>query len=167
MSFQASHIRPTTDRVKESVFNILGQDLTGASVLDLFAGTGNLAIESVSRGAGPVVAVEKHPKSLQIIRRNLRELGIEDQVRVVKSDVFAYLKNFTSEPFDLILVDPPFTQKLGHEVMLTLAEAEVLAEQGNIVIEVAQKERLDEIYKNLRRIDLRNFGDKLVAFFSY
>ena len=89
VSFNADHIRPTTDRVKESIFNKLQNDVPGGRVLDLFSGTGNLAIESLSRGAESVVAVEMSKKSLAIIRKNLEKLGIKGEIQVVGDDVLS------------------------------------------------------------------------------
>lgn len=165
-SFKADHIRPTSDRVKESLFNILGQTLEGLRVLDLFSGTGNLAIESFSRGAIYVEAVEKHPKSLTIIRKNLEALELSKSVRVVQSDVFAYLKKYRGDPFDLVLVDPPFTESLADSVMEEISRSGVWQKGTLIAIESSGKEKIGDAYVDLVCIDRRDFGDKILSIFQ-
>ena len=166
VSFQADHIRPTTDRVKESVFNILQAYFEDSSVLDLFSGTGNLAIEALSRGAKSVQAVENHKKSLSILRENLNKLKVQDEVKVHPLDVFQFLKKYQGPSFDIIFIDPPFTKALAHDVMLTLASSNVVGPQTWVVIESSDHERLDSEYSRLKRLDQRDFGDKKVSFFQ-
>ena len=105
-------LRPTTDYVKESLFNILGDRCKEARVLDLFSGTGSLSIEAFSRGASYVEAVEKRKVSLQILYKNLNFLKIKDQIQVISMDVFKYLRHYKKKSFDIILIDPPFKKKL-------------------------------------------------------
>ncbi len=166
VSFKAEHIRPTTDRVKESLFNILGQSLDNYRVLDLFSGTGSLALEAHSRGAKYVEAVEKHPKSLAIIRKNLEEFGVAKGVRVVKSDVFAYLKKYQGDIFDLILVDPPFTEKLAHAAMEEISRSGTWGKETLIAIESSGQEKILDQYLELLCIDRRDFGDKMLSIFQ-
>ena len=165
-SFKASHLRPTSDRVKESLFNILGTRVEGSRVLDLFAGTGNLSIEAHSRGASQVVSVEKHPSSIAIIRKNQELLGIKAGIEIVRSDVLKYLKNFEGEPYDLVLVDPPFTEKMAHDVMVALSTSRVGDNRTVVAIESAGRERLDDVYQEWTRIDSRDYGDKILSFFE-
>jgi 16S rRNA (guanine966-N2)-methyltransferase len=115
--FQADHIRPTTDRVKESLFNILGDFCDNARVLDLFAGTGSLGFEALSRGAREVVFVEQNRKSIDIIRRNHEKLRVSESLQIVNKDVLSFLRSYSGEPFDLIFIDPPFTEEMADEVM--------------------------------------------------
>ena len=164
-SFAADHIRPTTDRVKESLFNIIAADIPEAKVLDLFSGTGNLAIEALSREAKHVTCVESHKKSLSIIRENLKLLEITDQIEIVCSDVFTYLKDYISEPFDVILIDPPFTKAIGHDVMLALSESTAIKPNTVVAIETAKKERIETKYGNLIGQTQRNYGDKILTIF--
>lgn len=166
VSFDADHIRPTTDRVKESIFNILQSQWDGARVLDLFAGTGNLSIEALSRGASVVVSVESHVKSLKIMTDNMKLLGIQkDEMQTVKSDVFSYLSKYSSDPFDIVLADPPFTEKIAHKVMTQLSLSKVFHRGTILIVESSKHETVEEHYKNLARFDSRNFGDKLVSFY--
>lgn len=164
-NFKADHIRPTTDRVKETLFNILMSDVPGARVLDLFSGTGNLAIEAWSRGAAYVEAVELNKKSLQIIRENIKELQIGREIRVVPQDVFKYLKAFKGQPFDLVFVDPPFTEKIAHLCIESIAESTVCRPGGVVIIESSRHERMDDQYKSFKLLDRREFGDKSASIF--
>ena len=165
IAFSAKHIRPTTDRVKESIFNKLQADMPDARVLDLFSGTGNLAIESYSRGANYVEAVEKNPKSIKIIKQNLETLSISEGIKVLSMDVLKYLQNYDGEPFDILLIDPPFTQALSHSVLELLGNSKALKTGTQVVIESAMAERVDEEYPGLKLLDQKNFGDKKVTFF--
>lgn len=164
VSFKADHIRPTTDRIKESIFNKLQSEIEGARVLDLFSGTGSLAIEAISREAVSVTAVEMNKKSIEIIKRNIQLLGIKN-LDIVGQDVFKFLKKYTGEPFDLIFCDPPFTEKLAHQLFTELASSSVYGPNTLIVAESAGKEALLDEYFPLIRFDKRDYGDKIVSYF--
>lgn len=164
--FKAEHLRPTTDRVKESLFNILQASWEGARVLDLFSGTGNLSFEALSRGALEVVAVEQNLQSVEIILKNSVALGSPKELSLKKRDVFKYLESYDGEPFDVVLADPPFTQAIAHDVMEALASSRVYGSDSVLVVEAARRERLETLYPPLREIDRRQFGDKLLAFFQ-
>ncbi|MCB0355851.1 MAG: 16S rRNA (guanine(966)-N(2))-methyltransferase RsmD [Bdellovibrionales bacterium] len=166
VSFSASHIRPTTDRVKESIFNKLQTDIQEARVLDLFAGTGNLTIESYSRGAQYVEAVESHIKSLKIIKDNLAHLQVSENIKVIKQDVLKYLQKYAGPAFDIILIDPPFTKALSHSVLEIIGSSQVLQSGSIVVIESAKAERVDENYNGLKFLEQKSFGDKKVTFFK-
>lgn len=166
--FKGGHLRPTTDRVKETIFNKLMGLIEGASVLDLFSGTGNLGIEALSRGARRVVSVESHRSSLKIISQNHRKLGIEGEVEVVAQDVLRFLNSYgeADEKFEIVLIDPPFTKKMAHEVMELMADSNVIAHGGWVVIESSSQERIDSEYRGFSQLDFRSFGDKNVSFFE-
>lgn len=163
--FKGQHLRPTMDRIKESLFNILQGEVEDARVLDLFSGTGNLSLEAISRGAKEVVAVENHRDSLAIIRKNLAHFKIKDEITLVPSDVFKFLQGFMGEPFAIILIDPPFTKKIGHEVMEALASSSVLAPACTVAIETGKHERIDDEYPPLKLKDRRDYGDKSLSLF--
>jgi len=165
VSFNASHIRPTTDRVKESIFNILMSEVPGAHVLDLFSGTGNLGIESLSREAEDVCFVEKNKKSLKILKENLNKLKIKSNFEIYSEDVFSFLKKYSGKGFEVILIDPPFTEALGHSVMEALAGSKVLKEGSVVAIETAKKEKIEESYQQLSLHKRKEFGDKILSIF--
>lgn len=166
-SFQAPHIRPTTDRVKESIFNKLSSYWQEARVLDLYSGTGNLSFEAHSWGAEYVLAVESHNKSLKIISENQKALGIGKEVQVRRADVLQFLKNYKENPFDVILIDPPFTLQLAHPTMEAVAQSGVWHKDSVIVIESSAQERMDGVYGDLKRTSQKSFGDKSLSFFSF
>lgn len=167
VDFKADHIRPTTDRVKETLFNKLMFDIEGARVVDLFSGTGNLGLESLSRGAREVIFVEKHPKSLEILRQNLAKLKVPaSDYRIVNMDVLAYLKSYEGEPFDIIFADPPFTEKMAHAVMEHASKSSAFGAQTLMAIESERREKMEDLYADLERYDHREFGDKILSFFS-
>ena len=163
-TFKADHIRPTTDRVKESIFNKLQGYVDGARVLDLFSGTGNLACEAVSRGAVHVDAVELSKKSVAIIRENVELLDIGDEIRIHTDDVMKYLARYKGDPYDLILCDPPFTQKLADTVLETLSRSAAVGSDTIIMVEASSHETVKESYPGLERTDSRDYGDKQVTF---
>lgn len=165
VSFKAAHIRPTTDRVKESLFNIWRDEVEGARVLDLFCGTGNLGLEALSRGAESVTFVDAHPKSIQILRQNLDKLRVEEDHLVITSDVYKFLKK-EQEPFDLILIDPPFTEEMADEVMQALSESSIFRVGTRIAIESGRREKIGDVYGRLYRYDGREFGDKFLSLFQ-
>lgn len=166
-SFQADHIRPTTDRVKETLFNKWMTDVAHAQVLDLFAGTGNLGLESLSRGARHVDFVEANVKSIQILKKNVDLLKLQPgEYSIHKQDVLQYLAKYRGEPYDLILADPPFTEKMAHDVMQAIDASQSFGTGTLIAIESHKKERMDEAYTNLYRYDCKDYGDKVLSFFA-
>jgi 16S rRNA (guanine966-N2)-methyltransferase len=166
VSFQAGHIRPTTDRVKESLFNIISAEIEGARVLDLFCGTGSLGLEALSRGATEVTFVEKNRKSIVITEQNLAKLKIENGYSIVTKDVLSFLKSYQGEPFDLVFADPPFTEEMAHDVMLAADVSKIFADHTLMMIESGRREKIDSDYQNLTRYDVREFGDKFLSFYK-
>ena len=166
VSFDADHIRPTTDRVKQTLFDKL-MGLTGeARVLDLFSGTGNLGIEALSREASHVDFVEENRKSLSILKENLNKLRITDGFKIHPVDVFKYLKRYEGAAYQLILADPPFTQKWADEVMTAIAASSAIGTDTIVAIESAAKETIRDVYSDLNLLDRKNFGDKNLSLFK-
>ena len=126
--------RPTTDRVKEGLFSALQFDIEGRRVLDLFAGTGQLGIECLSRGAAIAVFVDRRADAVKLIRENLRLTELEDRARVVAGDSMEYLKSIR-EPFDIIFLDPPYAAGLLEPAIAHIAKFDILAPHGIIAAE--------------------------------
>ena len=126
--------RPTTDRVKEGLFNILQFDIEGRRVLDLFAGTGQLGIECLSRGAASAVFVDRRSDAVKLIRENLKTTELTENARVISGDSMEYLKSL-KEPFDIILLDPPYGTGLVQSAISHIAGFDILAPHGIIVAE--------------------------------
>lgn len=164
--FSADHIRPTTDRVKETLFNILQNDIAGARVLDLFAGTGNLGLEALSRGAAEVFFVESHSRSLEIIRKNIEKLKVTEPHTVWNQDVIRFLQKPPNSNFDIIFADPPFTREMADEVLTVISTSPVFSAHSVLAIESAKREKLEDNYGDVIRSDQRIFGDKILSFFT-
>lgn len=166
VSFDADHIRPTTDRVKETLFNMIQGYVEDARVLDLFSGTGNLGLEALSRGAREVVFVEKSRKSIQILEKNLQKLKISEGFQIINKDVISFLNNYAGDSFDVIFADPPFTQQMAHEVMEAADASKVFKPETLMMIESARREKILDDYTSLTRYNHREFGDKILSFFK-
>lgn len=126
-------VRPTTDRVKESMFNIIQFDIEGRRVLDLFAGTGQLGIEALSRGAAHAVFTDDSPVSVKTVRENVKMTGFEKVSSVIQCDAIAYIGR--GEKFDIIFLDPPYDTKLLDIALEKIFEFDILKENGIIVCE--------------------------------
>ncbi len=124
--------RETKDRVKESIFNSIQTFIPEAKVLDLFAGSGSLGIEAKSRGASEVVFVDNQEKALKVIRKNVLNLHIEHEVEIFPGDYETYL-NKTYQPFDVILLDPPYSMDILDDIIKTIARKKLLHKEGVIV----------------------------------
>ncbi len=161
-------IRPTADRVREAIFSILG---TGAvedvRVLDLFAGTGALGIEALSRGAREGVFVEEHPVALTVLRRNLETLKLAGRAQVLPVAVSLALKKLAikGEHFGLVFLDPPYGSGLAGETLEVLSRSRVLSRPAFVVAEHNRRESLPELLNDLERFELRRYGDTQVGFY--
>ncbi len=127
-------VRPTHDRVKEAVFSMLQNQLYGALVLDLFAGTGALGIEALSRGAKEAVFVDRAESSLKLVEANLEKTHLKEKAKVTKSDYHSFLQN-TNLKFDLIFLDPPYHEDFLEKALALIAEKKLLAPGGMIYCE--------------------------------
>jgi 16S rRNA (guanine966-N2)-methyltransferase len=159
-------VRPSADRVREALFARLG-DLQGVEALDLYAGTGALGIESLSRGAASVVFVERAPRSLAVLTRNLAVLDLAEHSRVLREDVSRGVRRLGREGlrFGLVLVDPPYGAGEDERALHALVESGVLAPQGTVVVERSRRHPLPAI-AGLERIDERRYGDTVIDRFS-
>lgn len=159
--------RPISDRVKEALFNILGLEIVGARVLDLFAGTGSVGIEALSRGAEHAVFVEKHAKALATIRTNLKRTRLENSARVVRADVFKYLTG-KSAAFDLIYVAPPQYLGLWKRTISALdATPGWLGHKGLVIVQIFPKELEPLALRTLHLADQRQYGSTLLCFYEH
>jgi len=158
--------RPISDRVKESLFNILGGEVEGARVLDLFAGTGSVGIEALSRGAEQATFVEKHPKAAAIIRANLQRTRLQAGGTVVQNDVFRFLSG-PPTPFDLVYIAPPQYQGLWLKALLAIdANPGWLEPAGQVVVQIFPKELEAARLTFLEMADQRQYGSTLLCFYE-
>lgn len=149
-------IRPTADRVREAWMNILQTELPDARVLDLFAGSGALGIEALSRGASEAVFVELAPRSIHVLQTNLAALGAGGEARIHRGDAFRYLARRTWDPFDIAFADPPYGLGLAERVARQWLEEPFARILG---IEHEKKIQLPE------GSDRREYGDTVVTFY--
>ncbi|NLY90164.1 MAG: 16S rRNA (guanine(966)-N(2))-methyltransferase RsmD [Firmicutes bacterium] len=163
-------LRPTTDMLREALFNILGDSFLEGRVLDLFAGSGALGIEALSRGAQAVCFVEKDPKGLRLLKENLQRLPeVTTEIRIIPGDVFRVLPRLSREgaAFDLILVDPPYKAQLWLGVLELISRLSLLTADGQIVVEISKFALLPERAGRLRRVDKRVYGEVSLEFWKY
>ena len=132
--FEGDNIRPTTDRIKENIFNIISPYIAGAKVLDMFAGTGALSIEAVSRGAASALLCELSDLSAKIVKQNLKKADFGDKCRLVIGDSINYAKD-TKEKFDIIFLDPPYNTGLLAKALDIIAQNGLLSDGGIAVVE--------------------------------
>jgi 16S rRNA (guanine(966)-N(2))-methyltransferase RsmD len=165
---RSQSLRPTSDRVKESMFNILQDDIVGKVVLDLFAGTGNLGIEALSRGAKKTIFVEKGRQALRLIQRNLTQFGLEERSEIIPKDAIraiGILKQ-KGESFDLILMDPPYEKGLIQKTLMTLNSHQIYHKDSILVIEHNRREPLSTVMDGWNLIRQRRIGDTLISFLT-
>jgi len=161
-----SGTRPISDRVKESLFNILGAAVEGARVLDLFAGTGSVGIEALSRGAEQATFVEKYPKAVAVIRANLERTRLQAWGTVVQNDVFRFLAG-PPTPFDLVYIAPPQYQGLWLKALLAIdANPAWLEPEGQVVVQIFPKELEAASLSSLQMADQRQYGSTLLCFYE-
>lgn len=156
------NVRPTSDRAREALFNILGVSVRGARVLDLFAGSGALGLESLSRGAKEATFNDLSGESVAIVKKNVAALKVGDRASVYHSDFKAFLDTVKSS-FDLIFIDPPYRFDYGEIALQTIAKRGLLSENG---IAVYERDRpFDGAIAGLERYDERKYGKAYLTFF--
>ncbi|MEK7773926.1 MAG: 16S rRNA (guanine(966)-N(2))-methyltransferase RsmD [Deltaproteobacteria bacterium] len=163
--FAGLSIRPTSDKVREAVFNILPRDFSFKKVIDLFAGTGAMGIEALSRGSEEAVFVEIDSKAVSVIKKNIEACGLENAV-ILKKDVLGSIRFFSRKGtgFDLIIVDPPYDTSLFEETIKAVDKARLLNSSGVLVAETSRRAPLKAGLENLEVMDERKYGDTLVYF---
>ena len=173
-SLKGLSIRPTLDRVRESFFNQINPDIHGSSFLDLFAGSGAVGIEALSRGAENVVLVEKDSRSRKLILNNLEKcrFGHDENpdckwelIKASAQDAILSLEK-AGNSFDFVYVDPPFAEGLYAPILLSLSSSNLLVESSQIIVEHDRKTDLEESYDKLSLIKSRRIGDSCLSFFS-
>ncbi len=147
-------IRPTTDNVKESVFNIIQFDIEGRRVLDLFAGTGQLGIECLSRGAAEAVFIDENTAAVKIVKENLKTCGFT--AAVLQQDALSYLRHCGK--FDLIFADPPYDSRLYESVLETINSVDILSDGGIILCESRREKSLPDMRAPYRKKKEYNYG---------
>lgn len=159
-------LRPTSDRVKESVFNMISPYLSeNLIVADLFAGTGNVGIEFLSRGVKEVTFVEKDSRCINLIKENLSNLGLLEKSRIIKSDVIKFLKSKKSVVFDIIFLDPPYKSCYAKECISEILKNKKIKENGLIIVESNLEFRFED--ENLVVLKEKEYGDTKITIFCF
>lgn len=169
-SLKGLALRPTSDMMRETLFNILGPRVEGSRFLDLFAGTGAIGIEAVSRGAAHVVFVEKHPATVRLLRENLASLEISSGVQVIPADVTAAVTKLSvgnSRQFDFIFLDPPYAEENKYrDTLHALEESTLLSESTIVIAEHYKKFASSKPIGRLEQFRLLTQGDAALSFYK-
>lgn len=154
--------RPTLDRVKESLFNIIQEKIEDTTVLDLFAGSGAIGIEFLSRGANKAYFCDKSPKSIEMIEKNLEKTRLREKAVVLNKDYTNCINELKNTKFDIIFLDPPYKENFSIDAMKKINDAKLLKDGGMIIVETDEPERdireIREINIDYKMYDLRKYG---------
>ena len=169
VSFKGRDIRPTSDKVREAVFNILtaGSPWRFAAVLDLFAGTGAMGIEALSRGSKAAFFIDGDQASIAVVRKNLAGCGLEDSARVLRKDALSAIRHLsgTGQRFDLVFIDPPYGTTLAPDTLKAVEQEGLLNPEGVAVVETSVRAPLEEGATGFSLAVHRRYGDTLVYVF--
>jgi 16S rRNA (guanine(966)-N(2))-methyltransferase RsmD len=173
-SLKGMALRPTSDKLRETLFNVLGELVVDARFADLFAGTGAVGIEALSRGAREAIFVERHPPAVGLIKRNLESLEIRKGARVLPLDALQALKRLAEEPepsrarVDILFVDPPYAEAEQYKNVLSfLGGANLLAENAVVIAEHQRSLDLPQSFGKLERVRVLRQGDVALTFFRF
>lgn len=157
-------VRPTTDKVKESIFNIIQFDIEGRKILDLFAGTGQMGIEALSRGAESAVFVDESSASIKIVKENIRTTDFEKQSQVIQCDAIGFLKR--REKFDVIFIDPPYDTNLIDLALENVFKFDILKENGIIICESRTEKELPDLSMPYYKAKEYKYGKIKITLYS-
>jgi len=165
---QGPGLRPTADRVKEALFSILGNRIVGARFLDLYAGTGSIGIEALSRGARRVTFVESNPAALRVLRTNVAQCKLDASAEIQTCPAGAFLRRLakTADQYDIIFADPPYQPEHLAELWPTLAETVVVAPDALIVLEHSSKSAVPPAHGRLNLLRQYRYGDTTLSVFE-
>ncbi|NLC71551.1 MAG: 16S rRNA (guanine(966)-N(2))-methyltransferase RsmD [Desulfuromonadaceae bacterium] len=168
--FPGKDIRPTSDRIREAIFSILYSRLggmAGKKVLDLFAGTGAMGIEALSRGAAEAWFVERSCQAVALIRKNLGHCRLENAARILAEEATASLPLLRGNRFDLIFVDPPYGENFLPPVLTMIDDGGLLSEKGVVCAEGGKKDQVPEAFGSLIRFKMNTYGSTVIHFFCH
>jgi len=167
VDWEESGIRPMRDFVRTAMFNILIDFIPGARFLDLFAGTGSIGLEALSRGAASCTFVDRTVEACAIIRRNLDHLNLLDRAEVVQADAMDAAARFArrARTYDVVFLGPPYYNELAPRALEALASGRALSEDPVVVAEIHETEQLQDAYGCLEQVDHRKYGDNQLFFY--
>lgn len=166
---KGDNVRPTEDRIKESLFNIIRNISSQAIILDAFGGSGAIGIEFLSRGADKVYFVDNNPASISVIQENLNHTKLLDRAEITKADIILAIKKFSNKnlKFDYIYLDPPFSEyTLLDNVFKSISEENILDIDGILIVEHGKSLNLEDILYGFKKIDRRSYGNKIIEFYK-
>ena len=165
-SIPGDQTRPITDRVKENLFNILGNDIIDSSFLDAFAGTGSVGIEAYSRGAKFIQFIEKNKKQYSIVSKNLEYIQNQNAFSLVNTDAFTFLRNFSPRKFDYIFIAPPQYHRMWIKALNIIdGNKDVLNKDGWLIVQIDPVEYASIQLTNFKEFERRKYGSTLLIFF--
>lgn len=157
--------RPTLDRVKESIFNIIQNEILDSTVLDLFSGSGAIALEAISRGAKKAVLCDNSKKAISIINKNREKTHSKESTSVYNTDFKTCLKDISSEKFDIVYLDPPYKTNLAIEALELILELDIVDKNSKIIIETDEESVIEKLEKlEIEITDKRKYGRAYVIF---
>ena len=167
-TLESNNTRPTLDRVKEALFNIIQCEIINANVLDLFAGSGALGIETLSRGAKSCIMCDKSYAAIEIINKNVKKTHLEEKAKIIKGDYKKTLELLQGQKFNLIFIDPPYDLNIAVDSIKMIIELEILEDNGIIILETDNEKReLENLSKlNVNVYDLRKYGRVSLIFLN-
>lgn len=169
LSVPGANTRPTSDRLRETLFNIISFDVTDAVVLDLFAGTGALAIEALSRGAEKAVFVDSQPKAVAVIKKNITACSFNEISEVYKWDICRDLNCLrrTGTVFNLVFIDPPYSKEMIPKALMNLKKSQTLADGAKLVVEHSVSDKIQGLPDGFSVTDQRVYGKTSVSFLVF
>lgn len=167
-TLEGENTRPTLDRVKESIFNIIQGKIEGAKILDLFSGSGAIGLEFLSRGAESAVLCDKSKEAVNIIKKNIEKTHMEKRAQIINTDFENCLEKLKNEQFDIIYLDPPYATDYILKSLEKILILRIAKEESQIIIETDDAERIEKEIKNLdvEIVDKRKYGRATIIFLS-
>lgn len=159
VTLEGTNTRPTLDRVKESLFNIIQNQIPESTFLDLFSGSGAIGLEAISRGAGKAILCDNSKKAIEIIKKNIEKTHFEKQIEIYNNEYDFVLNNQINEPIDIIYIDPPYKTELAYKAITLLIKNNLLKEESIIIVETDEEKIIKKISElDIDMIDKRKYG---------
>ena len=165
-TLEGTNTRPTLDRVKESIFNIIQNEIEDATVLDLFAGSGAIGLECLSRGAKKAVLCDNSKEAIQIIKRNIEKTHMEEKAQIINADFENCLEKLKNEQFDIIYIDPPYATDYIFKSLKKIKEIGIIKKESVIIVETDDEQRILKEIGNMeiKIVDKRKYGRATIIF---
>lgn len=164
-TLKSSVSRPTSSKIRAAIFDHLGSSFSHGSMLDVFAGTGAMSYEALSRGFDSAILIEKDREAMNVIKRNIKTLNLEGQVDLIQRDSLTYLKDIEKK-FDFIFIDPPYKYKDTDKILEQVGSLELLKEKGYCIVETDRRYELKESYNSLTRYREKKYGNTKIHYYQ-